>query len=75
MSMNSVNFFVQPASTGVITQTQNLTRQNSSGSPFMANNASNQAFYAKNTPIKGGYFAGYYNGRPNIVGQKLFIEI
>ena len=32
-------------------------------------------FYAKNQPIPGGYFAGYYNGKPNIVGRKLFIEV
>ena len=31
-------------------------------------------FYAQNKPVKGGYFAGYYNGKPNIVGRKLFIE-
>ncbi len=31
--------------------------------------------YAKNTPVQGGYFAGYYNGKPNIVGRKLFIEV
>ncbi len=30
--------------------------------------------YAVNKPVKGGYFAGYYNGKPNIVGRKLFIE-
>lgn len=31
--------------------------------------------YAKNRPVKGGYFAGYYNGKPNIVGQRLFVEV
>lgn len=31
--------------------------------------------YAKNNPVRGGYFAGYYNGRQNIVGQRLFIEV
>ena len=30
--------------------------------------------YGINKPVKGGYFAGYYNGKPNIVGRKLFIE-
>ena len=30
--------------------------------------------YAINKPVKGGYFAGYYNGKPNIVGRRLFIE-
>ena len=31
--------------------------------------------YAKNQPVEGGYFAGYYNNKINIVGRKLFIEI
>lgn len=33
------------------------------------------ADYGKNQPVPGGYFAGYYNGVPNIVGRKLFIEV
>lgn len=33
-----------------------------------------RADYAVNKPVRGGYFAGYYNGKPNIVGRKLFIE-
>lgn len=31
--------------------------------------------YAKNRPVKGGYFAGYYNGKQNIVGRRLFVEV
>lgn len=31
--------------------------------------------YGKNQPVPGGYFAGYYNGVPNIVGRRLFIEV
>lgn len=31
--------------------------------------------YAKNKPVQGGYFAGYYNGKPNIVGRRLFVEV
>lgn len=31
--------------------------------------------YAKNQPVRGGYFAGYYNGKQNIVGRRLFIEV
>ena len=30
--------------------------------------------YAINKPVKGGYFAGYHNGKPNIVGRRLFVE-
>ncbi len=40
---------------------------------------SNAAFtgnknYGKNMPLQGGYFAGYYNNKPNIVGRRLFVE-
>lgn len=35
----------------------------------------NSYSYAKNNPVRGGYFAGYYNGKQNIVGQRLFIEV
>ena len=31
--------------------------------------------YGKNQPVRGGYFAGYVNGKQNIVGQRLFIEV
>lgn len=43
------------------------------GNPFISESASN--FYGKNKPVHGGYFAGYYNGRPNIVGKRLFLEV
>ena len=42
--------------------------------PFVNYN-SNYITYAKNKPVRGGYFAGYYNGKQNIVGQRLFIEV
>ena len=29
----------------------------------------------QNRPVSGGYFAGYYNNKPNIVGQRLFLEV
>ena len=43
--------------------------------PFMNPAFKGNENYAKNTPVQGGYFAGYYNGKPNIVGRKLFIEV
>lgn len=53
----------------------------SSSNPFAANNpfvnAHNENFFAtygQNRPVTGGYFAGYYNNQPNIVGRRLFIE-
>lgn len=46
-----------------------------STNPFMQNSAMSSTFYGKNQPVRGGYFAGYYNGKPNIVGRKLFLEV
>ncbi|MCX4275003.1 MAG: hypothetical protein OSJ27_04370 [Candidatus Gastranaerophilales bacterium] len=48
---------------------------NQSQNPFMNQSFGSNENYAKNTPVSGGYFAGYYNGKPNIVGRKLFIEV
>ena len=46
-----------------------------SANPFVTSYESNQnPYYGKNRPVAGGYFAGYYNGKPNIVGTRLFIE-
>ncbi|MBR1754768.1 hypothetical protein IJ732_08035 [bacterium] len=42
--------------------------------PFANVRPAENSSYMKNTPVKGGYFAGYHNGKPNIVGQRLFIE-
>lgn len=47
-----------------------------SGNPFVtAQGNSLFASYGQNKPVAGGYFAGYYNNRPNIVGRRLFIEV
>lgn len=43
--------------------------------PFLSTTFGSSATYGKNQPVAGGYFAGYYNGKPNIVGRKLFIEV
>ena len=43
--------------------------------PFVTSFSGNSnPYYGKNRPVAGGYFAGYYNGKPNIVGTRLFIE-
>ena len=46
---------------------------NAYGNPFV--NPRSYSGYAKNRPVSGGYFAGYYNNKPNIVGQRLFLEV
>ena len=62
--------------------TTNVTRTGSnpfaagSGNPFVLSQDSNPfADYGQNKPVPGGYFAGYYNNQPNIVGRRLFIEV
>lgn len=42
--------------------------------PFVTSANSKYSSYAQNNPVQGGYFAGYYNGKANIVGQRLFVE-
>ena len=63
-------------------QSTGITRTNSnpfaqtSGNPFVSSQNSNPfANYGQNKPVAGGYFAGYYNGKQNIVGRKLFVEV
>ncbi len=46
-----------------------------SGNPFVTSSTNPYAGYGQNKPVAGGYFAGYYNNQPNIVGRKLFIEV
>ncbi len=46
-----------------------------SNNPFLTSTFGSSYNYGKNQPVEGGYFAGYYNGKPNIVGRKLFIEV
>lgn len=60
-----------PATVSVRTVSSNPYNNN----PFMSYNGNSLDSYAKNTPVRGGYFAGYYNGKQNIVGQRLFIEV
>ncbi len=76
MAMNLVNFFMQPQAVGNVNLTPVIDSMRQSGNPFISSTtAAKNEFYAKNKPVQGGYFAGYYNGKPNIVGQRLFIEV
>ncbi len=74
------NAFAPQQSMSVNTPT--FTTVTSNNNPFNNNpfvnyngNRFNSTTYAKNNPVRGGYFAGYYNGKQNIVGQRLFIEV
>lgn len=55
--------------------TPSINRSPYNNNPFVSYNGNTLASYGKNKPVKGGYFAGYYNGKQNIVGQRLFIEV
>ena len=57
--------------TGAVTQAKRSSNPfaQASGNPFVSRN------YGQNRPVAGGYFAGYYNNQPNIVGRRLFIEV
>ena len=76
MAMNLVNFFMQPQAVGNVNLQPVVEHTQRTGNPFITSSSySKSEFYAKNKPVQGGYFAGYYNGKPNIVGQRLFIEV
>ena len=63
--------FYAPTSTQV-TSVDSKNEYSNFENPFIQ--PQTKTSYAVNRPIKGGYFAGYYNGQPNIVGRRLFIE-
>jgi hypothetical protein len=49
--------------------------ENPFATPFITVQNKRQEFYGRNNPVQGGYFAGYYNGKQNIVGRKIFIDV
>lgn len=59
----------------VVTQTSGSNNP-FGNNPFVNYNGNRYGqYYAQNKPVKGGYFAGYYNGKQNIVGRRLFVEV
>lgn len=67
---------MQPQAVGNVNLAPVVDSTRQTGNPFISSAATSKSeFYAKNKPVQGGYFAGYYNGKPNIVGQRLFIEV
>ncbi len=52
-----------------------FSNSSENANPFLSTSFGTSSFYGKNQPVEGGYFAGYYNGKPNIVGRRLFIEV
>jgi hypothetical protein len=79
--VNMLTRVFSPAQTfqaGEITRTSSRSTSSNpfaSGNPFVHTSSENLfANYGQNRPVVGGYFAGYYNNQPNIVGRRLFIE-
>jgi len=71
-SLSSTNQITQVAKP--VAQSNNPFAQKNEN-PFLSTSFGSGSGYGKNQPVAGGYFAGYYNGKPNIVGRRLFIEI
>ncbi len=71
-SLNTTPQITSPSKTE---QKSNNPFGSSEGNPFLSSTSFASNSYGKNQPVAGGYFAGYYNGKPNIVGRKLFIEV
>ena len=65
------NIFYAPMAPSVSVSTK--SSYNPFENPFVQQQSQSSS-YGINKPVRGGYFAGYYNGKPNIVGRKLFIE-
>ena len=79
MVANIVNYLSRALTTKTVQKSTSVARV-ASGNPFANPFVTTQSptsfeSYAKNQPVRGGYFAGYHNGRPNIVGQRLFVEV
>ena len=78
-----VNLLSRVLTTGQTTNAGAISRTSgsnpfaqTSGNPFVTPKNSNPfSNYGQNRPVAGGYFAGYYNNQPNIVGRRLFIEV
>ena len=78
-----VNLLSRVLTSSPMVQTESISKTRnsnpfatSSNNPFVTPKNSNPfANYGQNKPVAGGYFAGYYNNQPNIVGRRLFIEV
>ncbi|CCY63622.1 MAG: hypothetical protein ACLSA2_02560 [Candidatus Gastranaerophilaceae bacterium] len=73
--VNLLSQMFVPQTTQVTVPVSSTTSNPYSNNPFVNYNGNSLNTYAKNSPVRGGYFAGYYNGKQNIVGQRLFIEV
>jgi hypothetical protein len=79
--VNLLSRVLLPTPTFQAGQIKRAGTKSSSSNPFASTNpfihsSKDNPFvtYGQNKPVIGGYFAGYYNNQPNIVGRRLFIE-
>lgn len=80
MVANIVSLLSRAITNNSVQKSTAVTRtSNPFANPFISSAQSNTSYrsatYSKNQPVSGGYFAGYYNGQPNIVGRRLFLEV
>ena len=76
--LNTMNTIFQNPQVTQTASPQRLDKnqiENPFASPFITVPSKRQTMGGKNQPIQGGYFAGYHNGKQNIVGKKLFITV
>lgn len=66
---------IQPTKTAPVAAKKSYNPFADEKNPFLGTGFNSSSDYGKNTPVSGGYFAGYHNGKPNIVGRRLFIEV
>lgn len=69
------NVFQPPTRQQIQAVTRPVIQENPFATPFITVQSKRQVFYGKNNPVPGGYFAGYYNDKQNIVGRKLFVNV
>ena len=73
--MNAMNTIFQAPQINTPAVQPKAVIENPFASPFILGGTKKRAFDYKNQPVPGGYFAGYYNNKQNIVGKKLFIAV
>ena len=74
-SLSSSTALTPIVSKSTVKSNNPFAAQGENANPFLSTSFGSNSTYGKNQPVAGGYFAGYHNGKPNIVGRKLFIEI
>lgn len=78
MAVNIVNLLAQAFAGNKVQSSRAVATvpgSNPFANPFVSSSTQRSySSYAQNNPVQGGYFAGYYNGKANIVGKRLFVE-